>query len=98
MSKNKPLADNEMENAAGGQIEQVNIHYTDMDGKDQVKTVYNVYNDKFLTKNNRPISEGVDLDTALKVAKAAGYSTKITRVLNSNRQGFSEEKLSKYSS
>ena len=94
----KQLSDNEMEKAAGGQIEQVNIQVTDINGDPKTITKYNVFSDDPLNRR-KLIARDVDsLDMANFIAEKANVNAKITGVYNRNRKGFSEEELGKFNS
>ena len=91
MSKNKPMADNEMEKASGGQIEQLNITVTGVDGKPKVITKYNVWSDGPLHRRELIARDVKDINMANFIAEKAGVSNTVTGVYNYNKEGYPVE-------
>lgn len=97
MSKNKPLADNELEKAAGGQIEQYRVRYTGEDGEEKEDIFYAVLSDGFRSlKQEPPYYFCRDLTEAKELAKEKGFSTDVTSIRTYDKRGFPEDEIFNY--
>lgn len=98
MSKNKPLADNELEKAAGGQIEQYRIKYVDKDNEEKENIFYAVLDDDGFNslKRDKPRIFCRSLGEAQEYAAEHGLSTDVTSIRFIDGRGFSEDKIFDY--